>query len=219
MRMKIMVGALAVAALLSGAGPARAGYIPYATPGVENPVLYTFTAAANGDVVAYFQDGQGAAFTNVLGMRVNGVDTGIYGLNNHTTAYGTSLNFGAVSAGDTLVFVMRNLIPGYGDVFSDRSLNGPYDAPGPARNHVYSTPFTTDGIIPTGTLVAFEDIPGGGDYNYRDLAFVFTNVATGPAPDIGSVPEPASVTLLGLGTLAIAGFVHRKRQRKGTAAV
>lgn len=164
--------------------------IPYPTPGVENPVTYVFTAAATGHIVAYFA-GSTAAFTNTLGLRVNGVDTGIYGLNNHTTPLGTALDFGPVTAGDVLTFVMHNVSPGLGDLFSDPSLNGPYDG-GVGHKHVYSTPYSGTGpvidSIPVGTFVSFEDLPAPNppDWNYNDEDFVFTNVAT-------TVPVPAAV--------------------------
>src|SRR6266566_6552979 len=93
-----------LAALLSA--QARADIIPYGSVGTPNPVTYSFTAAAAGDIVAYFA-GSTAGFVNDLGLLVNGVDTGIYGLDNHASAIGQSLNFGAVNAGDVLTFVLR----------------------------------------------------------------------------------------------------------------
>lgn len=188
----LLAGALAISAWSAQAGP-----IPYPNPGVLNPVNYAFTAASTGDVVAYFW-GSTASYTSTLSLLVNGVDTGIVGLNNHTSAYGDALNFGTVNAGDSLVFRLNVLTTG--DAwYSDIGLN--YDG----VNHVYSTNFGGDALIPAGTFVAFEDLPFGGDFNYNDEDFVFTNIL-----DIGQVPEPFSALLVGG---ALAGmFVVRRRK-------
>jgi len=210
MKVKVIVCALALMAVLSA--QVKADLIPYPTPGVVNPVIYSFTAAATGDLSAYFA-GSTAAFTNVLGLLVNGVDTGIYGLNNHTSPLGTKLDFGPVTAGDKLVFVLENLvglIPPGQKAFSDPTLNGPYDSPAAAINHVYSTPYTGTGpiidSIPAGTFVSFEDLKGGGDLNYNDEDFVFTNVAA-----VGT-PEPATLSLACLGIASLCGYKWRKRK-------
>lgn len=193
--------------------------IPYPTPGIQNPVTYTFTAMNTGDVIAYAAGPfpTGAAFTNEIGMLVNGVSTGIFGLNNQTTPVGTPLDLGHVNAGDTIVFDMHNLIPGLGDVYSNPSLNGPYDfgTPGPGVNHVYSTPYTATSPIlpgvPPGIYVAFEDLPATNppDYNYQDETFVFTNVAetTSAAPLPGVVPSG----LVLLGGLIVGKKLRSKR--------
>lgn len=185
-------GAIAAAAMNASAGP-----IPYPTPGVLNPVTYAFTAASTGDVVAYFW-GSTAGYTSTLSLLVNGVDTGISGLDNHASAYGAALNFGSVNAGDSLVFRLNVLTTG-DSWYTDTGLN--YDG----VNHVYSTNFDGDATIPVGTFVSFEDLPFGGDYNYNDEDFVFTNVR-----DQNAVPEPLSALLVGAGLLGVAAL--RRKQ-------
>jgi hypothetical protein len=203
-----------VATVALVAGPcaskvAAADAIPYPTPGIENPVLYSFTAASSGDVVAYFA-GSTAAFDNQLGMLRNGVLTPAgYGLDNHLSALGASFDLGFVNAGDTLVFVLHNvsgLNPAGQNAYSDPSLNGPYDG-GVGHNHVYSTPYSGGGpiidSIPAGTFVSFEDLPAyvPPDWNYNDEDFVFVNVAVATVPDGSSTLALLGLALTGIGAL------------------
>lgn len=191
-----------LALALAAAGVAHAGPIPYPDKGKENPVLYSFSAAADGDITAYFLSKGSAWYTNVLTMLVNGVASGVRGLNNQTAALGASLVLGSVHAGDSIVFEMINLNPGtVGPWYSDKSMNSD------GLNHVYSTNFLGNNLAPAGTYVAFEDQRMGGDFNYNDLAFVFTNIST-----TTSVPEPGSLALVGV-ALAAAGVAGRKRAR------
>lgn len=224
----ILAGATAIA-IVAAAGAAQAQLaIPYADSGNYNPITYTFTAAASGDIVAYFATADNtASFDNNLGLLVDGTAQGGFGLDNHTSVIGQSYDFGFVSAGSTLVFVLNNMTLGE-QAFSDPTMNLGYDI-GPAtgtadgHNHVYSTFF--NGInpggdaaaieaagVPHGTYVAFEDEPfPDSDYNYHDEEFVFTDVAT-------SVPEPAAWSLMLLGVGGIGGFMRRKSRQLAAAA-
>ncbi|MGQ5702152.1 PEPxxWA-CTERM sorting domain-containing protein [Sandaracinobacteroides sp. A072] len=189
---------LATVAAFGLSAAANAALPVYPDAGTINPVDYSFTASADGDIVAYFA-GHSAGYTNYLRLLVNGVDTGIEGLNNQTSALGESLNFGAVQAGDVLTFAIR--VSNTGDFFySDRNLNAD------GITHIYSAPYAGgDFGIPAGVYVGFEDILGGGDKDYDDLRFVFTNVSG------GAVPEPATWAMLIAG-FGLVGFAARRRR-------
>lgn len=204
--------AIAALALLTGfamSGVAQAGPIPYPSGGTENTTLYSFTAASTGKITAYFFARSGAGYTNQIGMWVNGVSTGIYGLNNQTSNSGDELDLGNVVAGDEIVFEMINLSPGgVGPWYSKKSMNVD------GKNHIYSTDFsgTLGTKSVTGAYVGFEDLDArsGTDYNYTDEQFVFTNVATST-----NVPEPGTLALV---LVAGAAAAARRRNAKAAAA-
>jgi PEP-CTERM motif len=189
---------------------AQADAIPYPNPGHYNPVTYSFTAATTGDVIGYFA-GTDAAYDNKVGLLDNGVLTAAgYGLDDHTSSIGQASDFGRVTVGDSLVFVLDIITLG-SFVYSDPTLNVAYDSPGETvgHNHVYATPYTATSPVfkgvPPGMYLAFEDesFPNS-DYSYADENFVFTNVV------IASVPEPASLMMLGTGLAAIASLELRR---------
>lgn len=187
---------------LGFATDASASLLPYATPGSINATTYTFTAASTGAVNGYYV-GATAGYNSVVGLRVNGVLTAQgYGLDNFLSSQGTSFFFGNVTAGDTLTFELSVFNPLTYMVSSDATLNAVIDG-GTSLNHIYSTIY--DGSeafigVPLGTYIGFEDLPGGGDLDYDDLQFVFTNVAT------NRVPEPSTVALIAIALLSMFGF-------------
>ena len=155
-RLQLAVAFLALAGVTQ---VAKADMIPYPNAGTPNPDTYSFTAATSGDIIAYFA-GSTASYDNELGLLVNGVSTGVIGLDNQTSSAGQMLDLGHANAGDTLVFVLQNNTLGM-DAYSDPSLNTAYDINGSdGHNHVYSTAYTATSpiidSIPVGTFVAFE---------------------------------------------------------------
>lgn len=156
----------------------------YGAPGHENHNTYTFTASNDGDIIAYWADINTARYLNTLSLLVNGIDRGISGLNNHDSAIGDSINFGHVNAGDSLIFRLNVLTKGY-QWFSDPSMNAD------GLNHIYSDYYAGDALLPEGTYVSFEDLYRGGDLNYHDENFVFTNIHQ----QVSQVPVPAAIWL------------------------
>ncbi len=188
--------------LLLFSAAAGAATVPYPDPGEQNPVQYDFTAAASGDVLAYFAGKGSAAYSETLGMLVNGVPSGVTGLDNQTSAYGEALDLGFAQAGDEIVFTLQVLTTG-STWYSQKGLD-PDDA-----NHVYSSSFAGNSLLPAGTYVGFEDLPAAhADFNYTDEQFVATNVSSSMAP--APVPLPSSGWLM-LSALAGITYVARRR--------
>ena len=181
--------------------------IPYPNPGTEAPAN-NFRASASGDLVAYFY-GTTADFNESLGVMVNGVQRGDFGLENHTSNFGDMLNFGHVNAGDSLIFELRVVDTNY-TLYSNPNMNPD------GINHTYATPFSgqTRGSasIPAGTFVGFEDsLLSFSNLNYDDEDFVFTSVS------VSAAPEPGSWLLLGTGMLGLGLSLVRSRKKIGSA--
>jgi hypothetical protein len=216
-RLRRLVGsAVGMLLVIATTQAARADIIPYATPGLYNPITYSFTAASTGHVTAYFVSGGGASYSNDMGLLRNGVLTPAgFGLNNHTSSVGQSFDLGLVNAGDSLVFVMRNNTLG-AFAYSDPSLNVGYDNSGvTGHNHIYSTAYTQSppiDSIPSGTYVAFEDLRFPfSDFNYNDESFIFTNTTIHSS----ATPEPS--TLVIVGGVGLIGIAVRRLRRKNSA--
>jgi len=200
----VLSGSVATLALfLASAQVSRADLIKYPAFRTINPITYSFTATNTGDLTAYFA-GSSAGYSESVGVLVNGVSTGVFGLNNHTSAIGESLNFGPVVAGDSVVIVDK--ISGGNTWYSNAAMNGD------SMNHIFSTSFSgTLGtqIISGGTFVSFEDeTRGQSDLDYNDTSLVFSGLADPP----GGAPEPDMLPVLAAGLFGIGLIVARRHR-------
>jgi hypothetical protein len=186
---------------------------------VASPIIGAQLFATGGHVVATFL-GQSAGFTNDLYLFSAGdlihplALTGTVGpgyaeagliFSNHSTPPGTSIDLGNFAAGTELVFGIFVRDTGFTYFMGPAARNPDLLAHGAVDNGL-APPFPGFLPPPPGALgVGFEDIFGGGDLDYDDLGFGFTNVVT-------AVPEPATLLLLGSG-LAAAAWRGRRRTR------
>lgn len=192
---------------LAAASAAQAAVPVYASPGVANPSVYTFTKLSDGDLVAWFV-GRSADLDSTLGVKVNGVDRGT--LLSNTSPLGTSANYGFVAAGSILEFY---LVVSSGDVWSSDIGNN-----SDGVQHIYSqswgggeTVGVTNFAASIYRYVGWEDLPNGGDYDYNDHQFVFEDVQGTDA-----VPEPATWAMLVSG-FGLVGFAARRRRTRAVS--
>jgi hypothetical protein len=155
--------------------------------------LGTPLVATGGDVIAYFA-GSSAGFDSTISLSLPCCSGEIFP--NHSTPYGTAFNLGTFAAGTPLVFRLHVYDTG------DNWYTGPGALNADGLVHARTGTWVGTSPIPNGTFVGFEDLYGGGDQDFDDHMFVFTNVRS-------SVPEPGTMALLGLG---IAGISFRRRK-------
>lgn len=147
--------------------------------------------AAGGHIVIRFE-GSSAGFDSLIS--VNG-SAEIFP--NHSTPIGTEVDLGEFAAGTPLDIVLHVLNTGH---FFHTGPGGNNPDFLPHADVVYGF-----GGEPGRTWVGFEDILGGGDHDYNDHTFSFTNIIEAP------VPEPSTYALM-LGGLGVVGFLARRRK-------
>jgi Domain of unknown function (DUF4114)/PEP-CTERM motif len=200
--MKLKLASLLLAGTIAASAlPASAAIPIYPNPGTEVAGNPLFTSGSTGSVKAWFVGKGGASFNVSLGVIVNGVDRGL-GINNQTFALGQLFNYGAINAGDSLAFYIK--VADTGDTFSsNKTLNTDgiqhlYSLVGGYTGGDFGIPLTA---ARPGSYFGFEDLSGGGDFNYTDLQFVVRN---------GAIPEPASWALMIAGFGLVGGAARRR---------
>jgi len=173
-----------------------AGAIAALAPASSQAALGDSLFATGGEIVATFE-GTDAGYNSELALVVSSAsyNSGLIFLN-HGTAVGTTFSFGTFAAGAALDFQLYVLDtgitwhtgPGSGNVDGLAHANVIYNWNGAGR-----------------TFVGFEDLYGGGDQDYNDHMFSFTNVA--------AIPEPETYAML-LAGLGLLGFASRRRKLK-----
>ncbi|WP_447969233.1 DUF4114 domain-containing protein [Nitrospira sp. M1] len=145
----------------------------------------------DGNVTATFQ-GSNAGYTSSLYLG----NTKIFTTNQ---AAGSTFNLGNFSAGTELNFRLE--VHNTGHTFFS----------GGAANNIdgIAHALIDDSFGQGETLVSFEDLLGGGDRDYNDLIFSFSNTEAGK--NLVQNPEPSTVILLGSGMMGLAAWRLRNK--------
>lgn len=144
-----------------------------AVPAQAVPITEQTLIATGGDVLVTFVS-NGAGFASELFLDGPLGDERGALFNNWTTEIGTSVNLGSFATGTELIFKL--LVKQTGDMFYTGF--GDRNADGIGHAAVESG----EGQV----LVGFEDLFGGGDFDYNDLVFAFTSVVFTDAPEPGT---------------------------------
>ncbi len=155
----------------------------------------------NGNVTATFQ-GSNAGYISSLYLGT----TKIFQSNQKS---GTTFNLGNFKAGKELNFRLEvhNTKQTFYSGDASRNVDGVAHA------------IVDDSFGNGETLVSFEDLLGGGDKDYNDLLFSFSNTNTeiditdgGPSGDgLVQSPEPSTVILFGSGIMGLAAWRWKKK--------
>jgi hypothetical protein len=189
--------------------------------------IYGTMIATGGNVVVTFDSNDAAYMSELFLDGAYGDELGVL-FNNKTTAVGTAMDLGSFAAGTELVFKL--IVHETGDVFYTGADSRNPDSV--AHAMVYAGEEQV--------LIGFEDVFGGGDFDYNDLIFAFTNVARdeamvggGPGGTSGStssgaatgaaggsggvavaaVDEPGTLVLLGSGLSMLVVVMRRQRSK------
>jgi hypothetical protein len=174
--------------------------IGWASPSMAIPILGAKVIVANTGSVTATYLGHTARISNDLYLESPTNSLGLI-FNNHATPVGTTFNLGTFTAGTELLFRLHAHESGAGNLTERDYFTGPATRNPDGIAHA----FVDDQYALNSTYVGFEDVYGGGDLDYDDLKFSFTNTRA------ETLPVPATLFLLGtgLGTLALTRKLGR----------
>ena len=140
--------------------------------------------------------GHTADYTNLLYLDSPANSLGLI-FNNQATPVGTTFDLGTFTAGTELVF--RIDVTNTGNSF--------FTGPASRNPDLIEHAIVDDQFALNTTYVGFEDLFGGGDRDFDDINFSFTNTTS------NVVPAPATLLLFGSGL----GALLLKRLRRKDA--
>lgn len=176
---KNLISAIGAAALLAAASSAQA----------DGDILGAELFATGGDISVRFE-GSSAGYDSLIS--VNGSSEFFP---NHATAVGTEFSLGNFAAGTALDVVLHVL-----------NTNQFFHS-GLGAVNIDSMPHALVNQANGRTYVSFEDIVGGGDKDYNDHKFSFTNVS------VTAVPEASTMALM-LAGMGVLGFLGTRRRKQ-----
>lgn len=183
---KALVVAGAVFMGIAGVSVGQSEAAPIAAAGTEG---FKVIVSSTDDVIARYE-GTTASFTSLLYLD----NDNTFLFNNQTSPVASTVNLGSFAIGTELIF---RLEVDTGDIFFSGDASRNPDGKAHARVEAEYEPGTT--------LVSFEDLLNG-PFEFNDLSFTFSNTTSMP-----SVPEPATLALLGAGLLSL-GLVRRRQK-------
>ena len=137
----------------------------------------------SGHVIATFV-GSDPGFNNLILLSSPPNNLGVI-FEGHVTPSGTIVDLGIFNAGTELIFELNNQ-------------NGGIFFTGPASRNPDNVAhaIVDDQFAPGQTFVGFEDMFGGGDFDYNDIQFTLSNVTS-------AVPDGSSSTAMLLGSAVL----------------
>lgn len=184
---KIMMASAALAATALTATGAQAATT------IGTPIKFD----VSGNIIATYIGGI-AGYTNTISLE--GGAQNFFGTI-QSTVPGTTFDLGYFAAGTELIFRFDVLLYGttYDTFYSGDSARNP--------DGLAHAGATTDAAFPNVITVGFEDLRGGGDFDYNDANFKLEIAPT------AAVPEPATWAMMILG-FGLVGSTLRRRQQK-----
>jgi len=159
----------------------------------------------NGEVTAKYL-GSSAAYTSTLYL-YSPRDDDLFIFNSKTTPIGSTVSLGTFIPGEELIFKIFVKNTGYSFFSGSNELLNP--------DKKLHTMVDFDWLNGE-TYLGFEDLYGGGDNDFNDVKFSFSNVTSSPinipVPIINQIPEPNMLFLFLIGITCLFMLKSSRRQ-------